>query len=98
MALGEDLAEFVAEPERPVGELSLIDGAELAELGRWSYGAAREVPSALIPDVIVARAAAAPYPISALTSPVLWSCSQSAIAASIAEAQASAQSALDKSK
>ncbi|HNP59097.1 MAG TPA: amino acid adenylation domain-containing protein, partial [Gordonia sp. (in: high G+C Gram-positive bacteria)] len=56
----EFLAEFVAEPERPVGELSLIDGAELAELGRWSYGAAREVPSALIPDVIVARAAAAP--------------------------------------
>ncbi len=55
------LAEAViAEPHRPVAELSMMDGAELAHLDDLAHGPAVPVPAATLPALFEAQAARTP--------------------------------------
>ncbi|GAB08435.1 putative non-ribosomal peptide synthetase [Gordonia araii NBRC 100433] len=54
------LAGLVAKPHLPVGDLPVLDDTERSEIERWSRGEDREVADDLIPEILAARAAAAP--------------------------------------
>ena len=55
------LAGMVADPDRPVGELSLLDAAERRDLARNATGPVAPLPAAGgVPDLVAARAAERP--------------------------------------